>query len=216
MDSDLAQTIAYNALMGFGFGADKLTPDTNILAITQKNSLVPPLEFTEHYFYEEITFANFLVIEAELRLHYIAAMIEMFRRERGFSADVGISDVTSALAGLTYGVARDRMKLVGIEATPIESLPALETLLSARWQQYEPLLQASLDCSEEIPDDDPFTGLGVREHPHQEYLGSAADNICKAVTDGPNPPLQESLEIAVQIAWISSMNGARALNAKLA
>lgn len=209
MSSTNEQNIALNALTGLGFGIDRISPDTNILSLAKKTPTTTPLEFSEPYFLEEIIYASFLVMEGEIRANYLQYVIEMYGEELGLDHPVAPFDVFDALMAIAYEVACHRMKLAGINPTLPKDSPNLEKMIYSRFDEYNQLLKASVQCSEPIPEENWPTGLVNRQHPSGRYLGTIADYFCCALADDPDALVHLAVEIAIQLKWISTMEAVR-------
>jgi hypothetical protein len=178
---ELLQKIAVQIFIGLGFSTDKDTLKNTVLSIAHNFPGTEHLKYTEQYFYEETIFAGWLCTDAEYRFGYIQFVIDAWNKKVGGAAGASRINVTQAIHEIIYPLARERMKYAGIKPTPDGPTGNPEEFFRQRWEEYDSLFMAHLNCNEPFDEQRSGIGLSNREHPTDQYLGAISDHICEAL-----------------------------------
>lgn len=150
--------------------------DRSILGLARK--VLPDVEFTEKYVYEEIIFCIELAREADLKYNFITNVGRFVYRDMSIpltSESFNSEDIVSFMLGSGYTISSGIMSFMNI--SPENS----EQWFSEFWQEritsYEQLYQENLSCYEPLEYTDMALGFEPRNHPLLRYLGAVSDNL---------------------------------------
>ena len=150
--------------------------DRSILGLARK--VLPDVEFTEQYVYEEIIFCIELVREADIKYDFITNVGRFVYRDMSIrltSENFNSNDVVSLMFGSGHTISSAILSFMNIHQK------CSEQLFSEFWQEritsYEQLYQENLSCSEPVEYTDMALGFEPRNHPLLRYLGAVSDNL---------------------------------------
>ena len=150
--------------------------DRSILGLARK--VLPDVEFTEQYIYEEVIFCIELVREADLKYDFITNMGRFVYRDMSIpltSDNFSPDDIVSLMFGSGYTISTTIMSFMNIY--PEKSEQSFSEFWQERITSYEQLYQENLSFSEPIEYTDMALGFEPRSHPLSRYLGSVSDNL---------------------------------------